>query len=106
MANHGPISALTHVGRKSGREFRIPLTPFRTDDGFLFALTYGSDTDWVKNVLAAGEATLEHDGNSYRLTNPLIESKTEAWGEVALVARPMLLALHVTEFLRMDSDPA
>ena len=30
---------------------------FATEDGYLFALTYGPDTDWVKNVLAAAVAS-------------------------------------------------
>ena len=47
-----------HRGRRSGREFRTPLNVFRTDDGFVIALTYGPEADWVKNVLAAGGCDL------------------------------------------------
>jgi hypothetical protein len=46
---------LTHVGRKSGRVYRIPVNVFRVSEGFLIALTYGRDSEWVKNVVAAGE---------------------------------------------------
>lgn len=45
---------LTHVGRKSGRVYRTPVNVFREPDGFLIALTYGRDSEWVRNVLAAG----------------------------------------------------
>src|SRR5215467_3082279 len=43
-----------HRGRRSGRLYRTPINLFRTADGFLIALTYGRDSEWVQNVLAAG----------------------------------------------------
>ncbi|NBH05390.1 nitroreductase family deazaflavin-dependent oxidoreductase [Amycolatopsis sp. SID8362] len=52
------FAIVVHKGRKSGREFRTPINVFRTKDGFVVALTYGPDADWVKNVLAAGRCTL------------------------------------------------
>ena len=45
---------LTHVGRKSGRVYRTPVNVFRVPEGFLIALTYGRESEWVRNVLAAG----------------------------------------------------
>jgi F420H(2)-dependent quinone reductase len=45
---------LTHVGRKSGRVYRTPVNVFRTPEGFLIALTYGRESEWVRNVVAAG----------------------------------------------------
>ena len=52
------FAMVVHKGRKSGREFRTPVNVFRTKDGFVVALTYGPDADWVKNVLAADGCTL------------------------------------------------
>jgi len=39
--------------RKSGRRYETLLNVFRRGDQYLFALTYGADVPWVKNVLAA-----------------------------------------------------
>ena len=50
---------LTHAGRKSGRLYRTPVNVFRAPEGFLIALTYGRESEWVKNVLAAGGCKLE-----------------------------------------------
>ncbi|MFI5607581.1 nitroreductase family deazaflavin-dependent oxidoreductase [Amycolatopsis sp. NPDC051903] len=61
---------LVHRGRRSGREFRTPLNVFRSRDGFVVALTYGPDTDWVKNVLAAGRAELLTRGRKYEVVDP------------------------------------
>jgi len=44
------FAILTHRGRRSGREYRIPINVFRVPDHYRFAHTYGSDTDWVYNV--------------------------------------------------------
>src|SRR5690349_9785296 len=47
-----------HVGRKSGRTYETPVRATTSDDGFVITLPYGTDSDWVKNVMAAGKATL------------------------------------------------
>ena len=49
---------LTHVGRRSSRVYRTPLNVFRRGDRVVFALTYGSGAEWVRNVLAAGECEI------------------------------------------------
>ncbi|QRP46205.1 nitroreductase family deazaflavin-dependent oxidoreductase [Amycolatopsis sp. FDAARGOS 1241] len=61
---------IIHRGRRSGREFRTPLNVFRSGDGFVVALTYGPDTDWVKNVLAAGRAELLTGCRKYDVVDP------------------------------------
>jgi len=63
---------LTHVGRKSGKVYRTPVNVFRAPEGFLGALTYGRESEWVKNVLAAGGCELETRGVRYLLFAPTI----------------------------------
>jgi deazaflavin-dependent oxidoreductase (nitroreductase family) len=63
---------LTHVGRKSGKGYRTPVNVFRVPEGFLIALTYGRDSEWVRNVIAAGACQLESRGVQYRLFAPTI----------------------------------
>src|SRR3984885_1921028 len=63
---------LTHVGRKSGRVYQTPVNVFRAPEGFLIALTYGRESEWVKNVLAAGGSELETRGVVYQLSAPAI----------------------------------
>jgi deazaflavin-dependent oxidoreductase (nitroreductase family) len=63
---------LTHVGRKSGRVYRTPVNVFRALEGFLIALTYGRESEWVRNVVAAGACQLETRGVQYRLSAPTI----------------------------------
>src|SRR6202049_4121100 len=63
---------ITHVGRKSGKVYRTPVNVFRAPNGFLVALTYGTQSEWVKNVLAAGGCQLETRGERYQLSSPTI----------------------------------
>jgi deazaflavin-dependent oxidoreductase (nitroreductase family) len=63
-------SVVHHVGRVSGREHRTPVVAVPADDGFAIALPYGPGADWVRNVLAAGTATLEHEGRSIPVGRP------------------------------------
>jgi deazaflavin-dependent oxidoreductase (nitroreductase family) len=63
---------LTHVGRKSGTVYRTPVNVFRVPDGFLIALTYGPDSEWVRNVVAAGRCQLETRRVRYQLSAPTV----------------------------------
>jgi len=63
---------LTHVGRKSGRIYRTPVNVFRATDAFIIALTYSSQSEWVKNVLAAGGCELKTCGKTYQLSAPKV----------------------------------
>lgn len=63
-------SVVQHTGRTSGRPFQTPVVAVRTDDGFVIALPYGTQSDWLKNVLASGSATIVHDGATYAVERP------------------------------------
>ena len=94
------FGVLTFRGRRTNRTYRIPVNVFRRGDAFLFVLTYGSDAEWVKNVLAAGEASIRVRATSYHLAEPelLVDpSRHLAPLPVRLIGR----LDNVTEFLRM-----
>jgi deazaflavin-dependent oxidoreductase (nitroreductase family) len=61
-----------HRGRKSGRLYKTPVNVFALREGFLIALTYGRDSEWVKNVLAAGGCEIETRGIVHKLSTPVI----------------------------------
>ncbi|OBH08176.1 hypothetical protein A5713_05760 [Mycobacterium sp. E2497] len=77
-----PWGLLTHVGRRSGREYQTPLGAYPFRDGFLVPLGYGPHTDWYQNLMAAGTCTLTWRGRTYRLERPELISGvgvTRAW---------------------------
>ena len=61
---------LTHMGRKSGKVYRTPVNVFRASNGFIIALTYSSQSEWVKNVVAADGCELKTRGKKYQLSSP------------------------------------
>lgn len=93
------MAILEHVGRRSGRPYRTPLIVFDADDGVAILLTYGPDRDWLKNVTAAGEATMRRHGRSITVTDPRIVTRAEASRHVTGVAAD-------TVFKRLPFDEA
>jgi len=63
-------SMLRHTGRRSGRPYATPVGAVPTGEGFVIALVYGSGVDWARNVLASGQATIVHEGRTYRADRP------------------------------------
>jgi deazaflavin-dependent oxidoreductase (nitroreductase family) len=63
-------SVIRHTGRRSGRPYATPVAAAATNDGFVIATVYGSNTDWLKNVLARGTATITHEGREYPVDRP------------------------------------
>jgi deazaflavin-dependent oxidoreductase (nitroreductase family) len=100
------FAILTHVGRRSGRVHRTPLNLFRHGDRYVIALTYGSDAQWVRNVLAAGGCEVETRGRRIRLSDPEIV-RDPAVAPVPAPVRPILRRIRSTEFmlLRADAGP-
>jgi len=95
---HGETSC---AGRKSGKQCQTPVTARWTADGFVIGLPYGPNTDWLKNVLASGVATLVHNGSSYQCDEPEIISASEAAGGFSAAERRILRLMGVDEYLRM-----
>ncbi len=87
-------------GRKSGKTYRTPMNVFQDGGDWIFALTYGSDVSWVKNVLASGEAVLEVGGRTIRLTEPevFVDPKRRL---MPPPVRFFLGLMRVSEFMRM-----
>jgi deazaflavin-dependent oxidoreductase (nitroreductase family) len=65
-------ATIKHRGRTSGKPYQTIVTTYRKGDTLAIALGHGK-TNWVKNVLAAGEADVEFSRNrAAHLVNPRI----------------------------------
>ena len=96
---------VVHRGRRSGREYRSPVNAFATSGGYVLALTYGTDSDWVKNVMAAGNCDLVTRGRTVHLMAPeIVRDETRHY--VPGPVRPLLRALGVADFMRLSSQPS
>ncbi|WP_297601652.1 nitroreductase family deazaflavin-dependent oxidoreductase [Mycobacterium sp.] len=93
---------VVHRGRKSGRTFRTPLWVFRRPNGFVIALTYGPETDWVRNVLAAGGCELQTRRRRYQLGAPVVFRDENATDMPAFIRFMLRRVIKAPEFLRLD----
>jgi deazaflavin-dependent oxidoreductase (nitroreductase family) len=99
------FGVVVHRGRRSGKEYQTPVNVFATDDGYVLALTYGPDTDWVKNVMAAGGCELRTGGRVVRLTAPrLFHDETRR--DIRPLERQVLRVIGVADFLSLTTAPA
>ncbi|MGO4103719.1 nitroreductase family deazaflavin-dependent oxidoreductase [Leifsonia sp. YAF41] len=82
-----PLWAIVHHrGRRSGTLYATPiaLVPTVSSTDFLIGLPWGAQTNWARNVLAAGGATITWKGRDYEAIAPrLIEGK-----EAAALSKP------------------
>ena len=101
VLRRGKSPTLTHVGRKSGKEFITPLDAYEVDDGYVFMMVYGTRSDWVRNILASGNATLRKDGETFDLANPRVIDNAAAAG---LLRDELKIPgyVEIDEFLHMD----
>lgn len=95
---------LTHVGRSSGRLYQTPLDAHPVAGGYIFIPVYGSRSDWVQNILAAGGASLRLDGEEHELVSPRVITEEAAWQLLPTETKPPPRLLNVTEFLQMDTS--
>lgn len=99
------FGVVVHRGRRSGRRYRTPVNVYRRGDGYVIALTYGAQTDWVKNVMAAGRCDLVTRGQLVHLVEPRLYVDKRRAGMPAFVRVALTLA-NVTEFLALRLMPA
>ena len=99
-------AAIHHVGRRSGRTYTTPVVAKLVgNETVVIPLPYGPDTDWCRNVLAAGGGTMTFQGQAYRLSAP--ELIGAAVGE-RLVPNANAWIWHrvgVRQYLRLKATP-
>jgi deazaflavin-dependent oxidoreductase (nitroreductase family) len=95
------FAIVSHVGRRSGRAYRTPVNLYRSQDRYVIALTYGSDSQWVRNVLAAGAADIETRGQRLHLVEPEVVHDTQR-SLVPGPVRPILRLANVSEFMLLQ----
>jgi deazaflavin-dependent oxidoreductase (nitroreductase family) len=73
-----PWAIIVHTGRKSGKTYRTPVVTAKRRDQLAVALPYGDDTDWVKNLLAAGGGEVIRGGRRRPITEPSVLERGDA----------------------------
>lgn len=103
-----PFAIVAHRGRRSGTAYRTPVMAFpdrSAAGGYVFALTYGPEAEWVRNVFAADGCGLERRGRTVQLAAPRLIDAAEAAPSLPTLVRWILRRLRVTAFLSLAPAP-
>jgi len=71
-AGRSEVGTLEHVGRKSGTVRLTPVHPVLTADGVRIVVPLGLQSEWARNVLAAGRCRLQLHDTIYELDRPVL----------------------------------
>ena len=97
-------SVIQHVGRKSGRTYETPVDIIETATGLLIALPYGTRADWLRNVMAAGSATVVTHGERVDVDRPTIVATADVAGQIPAKAMRTLRLFGVSQCLHLEKS--
>ncbi len=93
-------SVVAHVGRRSGKRYSTPIVADRVGDHLVIPLPYGTQVDWVRNVLSAGRATVTTKGTTYDVVEPELIDATQALPLLPTGRRRTFERVNIGHFLR------
>ena len=67
-----PWAVVEHIGRTTGAVHRSPITPRLVDGSMFVPLPYGTEVQWLRNVLAAGHCRVQFHETIYDLDEPVV----------------------------------
>jgi len=97
---------LHHRGRRSGREYAVPVAIRASADAFVIALPWGDRTQWVRNVIASGSCTIRWRGTDHTATHPRVIGTAEAASAFSSIQRRILRTAGVSSFVHLGRDAA
>ena len=99
---------IRHEGRRSGREYATPIWAVPTTEGIVISLPFGEGADWLKNVLAAGRATIETRGETWAVAEPEVIERETAWPLLPRRARLLFGLAGIERYLKLRrlSEPS
>jgi deazaflavin-dependent oxidoreductase (nitroreductase family) len=69
---------ICHVGRHSGRRYVTPAGASLAGDLIVIPLTFGNQSDWSRNVRAAGGCSIRLNGADYEAVRPQLVDLADA----------------------------
>jgi len=104
-SSRGPFALLRHVGRRSGKTYEIPIMVWRIEDGFIIALTYGPNVDWLRNLQATDQGTLRWHKQEYVFQTPVFVDEATALHALPSFIRGFLGKRGTHEFVKLTGHP-
>ena len=99
---HSIFALVHHVGRISGKSYSTPVRAVLVDSGFIIPLTYGSKTDWYRNIQANGGGKVEWRGKMYDVGCAEIIASDQAQYAFPLPSRFLFWLDGLPQFVRVS----
>lgn len=101
---------IRHTGRRSGRPYTTSAGARRSGDQVVIPLTFGNQSDWSRNVRAAGGCSIRLEGQDYTATRPEFLGWQEAEPLIRSAFSPLervsFRILGIRQFMRLHVVPA
>ena len=88
-SSNGELGLLEHVGRKTETVRLTPIRPVPTAEGFRIVVPLGLESQWARNVLAAGHCRLQVGEVVHELDEPRLVLPSAVEGLPRLATRVM-----------------
>lgn len=98
---HWYASVIRHTGRRSAKVYTTPVVADRVPDGFILPLPYGTDVDWLRNLLASGGAALTVDGETFDVVAPSVIDAATALPQLSPRRRCAFRLFRIANFVKV-----
>jgi deazaflavin-dependent oxidoreductase (nitroreductase family) len=95
-------AVIRHTGRNSGKHYSTPVVAVKVPDGIVVPLPYGSGVDWLRNVRAAGSATITDKGRTYSVVRPQVIDAATAEPQLSARRRRIFHASNVDSYVKFS----
>jgi deazaflavin-dependent oxidoreductase (nitroreductase family) len=103
---HWYAGVIEHTGRRSGNNYATPVVAERVSDGVIIPLPYGTHVDWLRNVLAAGRATIRVRGETCKTVDPQIIDAAAAATQLSARRRREFDRFGIKNYLKLKPEPS
>jgi deazaflavin-dependent oxidoreductase (nitroreductase family) len=103
---HVPMAKLRHIGRRTGKSYLTSVGARVGGGVVLIPLTFGNQSDWARNVTAAGYCSVEVDGHTLRAERPRFLAAADAAPLVHVLFSPVerfvFKVLGIKQFMGLE----
>jgi deazaflavin-dependent oxidoreductase (nitroreductase family) len=101
LAGHGWFVEVEHVGRRTGRVYRVPIMAFDGGSVVTIALTYGRRVDWLANLTAAAGGRMRLRDELLALGMPVGLGEDEGRSRMPQPPRTLLPVLGCHDYVEI-----
>jgi len=94
-----PLAVVHHVGRRSGRSYQTPVMAFPTPEGWVVALFYGDDVQWLRNARGPRTVALTRSGRRHEVSEVRVLDASAGTPRIPAWARAVVRPVRVRSYV-------